>query len=161
MTQAIIFWILAVVSVGSALAVILFRDILRAALFLILCFFTIAGIYVTLNADFLAAVQVLIYIGAIGILLIFAIMLTREARQGNPTGPFRLPALLIALLLLVGMVYAATRAHWNSANPPAGPTTKAIATAIFGNGGFILPLEIAAVLLLAAVLGAIVLAREK
>ena len=54
------FWILAVVSVGAALAVVLLKDVFRAALFLVLCFFTVAGIYVTLNAEFLAVVQVLV-----------------------------------------------------------------------------------------------------
>jgi len=83
MVVEIAFWILALIMVGAALAVVLLRDVFRAALLLILCFFTIAGIYITLNADFLAAVQVLIYAGAIGILLIFAIMLTRNVKGGQ------------------------------------------------------------------------------
>ncbi len=63
----IAFWVLAVVSVGAALAVVLIRDIFRAALSLVLCFLAVAGIYITLSADFLAAAQVLVYVGAISI----------------------------------------------------------------------------------------------
>ena len=88
MTLDVAFWVLAVICVGAALAVVFVRDVFRAALFLILCFFTVAGIYITLNADFLAAVQVLIYVGAVSVLLIFAIMLTRDAKQGSPSGRF-------------------------------------------------------------------------
>ena len=100
MGMDIAFWILAVVSVASALAVVLTRDLFRAALSLVLCFFTVAGIYATLSADFLAGAQVLIYVGAIGVLIIFAIMLTRDSRQGSPSGRLRLPALFIGLLFV-------------------------------------------------------------
>lgn len=159
----IAFWVLAVVSVGAALAVVLMRDIFRAALFLVLCFFTVAGIYITLSADFLAGAQVLIYVGAIGVLIIFAIMLTRESRRGSPSGRLRLPALLIGLLFLVTMVFVVVSTDWHViAELPTEPTTTAIAQALFsGEDGFVLAFEIAAALLLAAVIGAIVLVREK
>ncbi|MCK4697806.1 MAG: NADH-quinone oxidoreductase subunit J [Dehalococcoidia bacterium] len=159
----IAFWVLAVVSVGAALAVVLMRDIFRAALFLVLCFFTVAGIYITLSADFLAGAQVLIYVGAIGVLIIFAIMLTRESRRGSPSGRLRLPALLIGLLFLVTMVFVVVSTDWHViAELPTEPTTTAIAQALFsGEDGFVLAFEIAAALLLAAIIGAIVLVREK
>ncbi|MBA7467700.1 NADH-quinone oxidoreductase subunit J [subsurface metagenome] len=159
----IAFWVLAVVSVGAAMAVVLIRDIFRAALFLVLCFFTVAGIYITLSADFLAGAQVLIYVGAIGVLIIFAIMLTRESRRGSPSGRLRLPALLIGLLFLVTMVFVVVSTDWHViAELPTEPTTTAIAQALFsGEDGFVLAFEIAAALLLAAIIGAIVLVREK
>ncbi len=159
----IAFWILAVVCVGAALAVVLLRNIFRAALFLVLCFFTVAGIYVALGADFLAGAQVLIYVGAIGVLIIFAIMLTRESRQGSPSGRLRLPALLIGLLFLVTMVFVVVGTDWSVvAEIPTEPTTSAIAQALFsGEEGFVLAFEIAAALILAAIIGAIVLVREK
>lgn len=158
----IAFWVLAVVSVGAALAVVLLRDIFRAALFLVLCFFTVAGIYITLSADFLAGAQVLIYVGAIGVLILFAIMLTRESRRGSPSGRLRLPALLVGLLFLVTMVFVVVSTDWHvTAELPTEPTTTAIAQSIFGEDGFVLAFEIAAALLLAAVIGAIVLVREK
>ena len=158
----ITFWALAIVGVGAALAVVLLRDIFRAALCLILCFLVVAGIYVSLSADFLAAVQVLVYVGAISVLIILAIMLTREVPQGSPTNKLRIPAFIVAILFLVVVAFAIFQTSWQIAGvPPQEPTTSALAFRLFGEGGFILPLEIAPIILLAAILGAIVLVREK
>ena len=158
----IAFWVLAIVGIGAALVVVLLRDIFRAALALILCFLTVAGIYITLSADFLAAVQVLIYIGAISVLIILAIMLTREVQRGSPSNRLRIPALVTAILFLGVGGFAILNTSWQvSGTPPLAPTTAALAGKFFGEGGFILAVEIAAVLLLAAILGAIVLVREK
>jgi len=158
----IAFWVLAVVGVVAALAVVLFRDVFRAALSLILCFLVVAGIYITLSADFLAAVQVLIYVGAISVLIILAIMLTREVQQGSLSNKLRIPAFVVAVLLLGVVGFAVVNTPWQvSTVPPLEPTTAALAGRLFGEGGFILAVEIAAVLLLAAILGAIVLVREK
>ncbi len=158
----IAFWVLAVVGIGAALAVVLLNDIFRAALCLILCFLAVAGIYVTLSADFLAAVQVLIYVGAISVLIILAIMLTREVQRGSPTSKLRIPAFVVAILFLGVVGFAMLNTPWQvSVDPPLEPTTPALAGLLFGEGGFILAVEIAAVLLLAAILGAIVLVREK
>jgi len=158
----IAFWVLAVVGIGAALAVVLLNDIFRAALCLILCFLAVAGIYVTLSADFLAAVQVLIYVGAISVLIILAIMLTREVQRGSPTSKLRIPAFVVAILFLGVVGFAMLNTPWRvSVDPPLEPTTPALAGLLFGEGGFILAVEIAAVLLLAAILGAIVLVREK
>jgi len=158
----IAFWVLAIVTVGAALAVVLFRDIFRAALFLILCFLSVAGIYVILSADFLAAVQILIYVGAISVLIILAIMLTREVQQGSPSNKLRIPALLTAILFLGVVGFALINTPWQvSTVAPLEPTTAALAAKLFGESGFILVVEMAAVLLLVAILGAIVLVREK
>ncbi|GAF78855.1 unnamed protein product [marine sediment metagenome] len=158
----IAFWVLAVVGVVAALAVVLFRDVFRAALSLILCFLVVAGIYITLSADFLAAVQVLIYVGAISVLIILAIMLTREVQQGSLSNKLRIPAFVVAVLLLGVVGFAVVNTPWQvSTVPPLEPTTAALAGRLFGEGGFILAVEIAAVLLLTAILGAIVLVREK
>ena len=158
----IAFWVLAILGVVAALAVVLLRDIFRAALSLILCFLVVAGIYVTLSADFLAAAQVLIYIGAISVLIILAIMLTREVQRGSLSNKLRIPALVVAVLLLGVIGFAVVNTPWQvSAVPPLEPTTAALAGKLFGEGGFILAVEIAAVLLLAAILGAIVLVRER
>ena len=162
----IAFWILAVIGIGAALAVVLLSNVFRAALCLVLCFLTVAGIYVTLSADFLAVVQILIYVGAIAVLIILAIMLTREVQRGSPANKLRIPAFFVAILFLgtvVGTVgFAMVKAQWQLAGvAPLEPTTPALAGKLFGEGGFILPVEIAAILLLAAILGAIVLVREK
>jgi NADH-quinone oxidoreductase subunit J len=158
----IAFWILAVVAVMAALAVVLLGNVFRAALSLVLCFLTVAGIYITLSADFLAAVQVLIYVGAISVLIILAIMLTRDVQRGSPANRLRIPAFLVAILFLGGVAFALLNTPWQvSEAPPLEPTTPAIAGLLFGEGGFILPVEIGAILLLAAIIGAIVLVREK
>ena len=160
--SSIVFWILAIVTVGAALAVVILRDVFRAALSLVLLFLAIAITYITLYADFLAVVQVLIYVGAISILIIVAVMLTREVWHGSPPGKLRIPALIVSLLLLGTMVFTVVETKWEtSSEPPMQPTTAAIGTSLFSQGGYILPVEISAVLLLAAILGAIVLMREK
>jgi NADH-quinone oxidoreductase subunit J len=160
--SSIVFWLLAVLTVGAALAVVVLRDVFRAALSLVLLFLTIAVLYITLYADFLAVVQILIYVGAISILIIVAVMLTREVWHGSPPGKLRIPALVVSLLLLGTMVFTVVSTKWEtSGEPPQQPTTAAIGTNLFSQGGFILPVEISAVLLLAAILGAIVLMREK
>jgi NADH-quinone oxidoreductase subunit J len=160
--SSIIFWLLAVVTVGAALAVVVLRDVFRAAISLVLLFLTIAVIYITLYADFLAVVQILIYVGAISILIIVAVMLTREVWHGSPPGKLRIPALVVSLLLLGTMIFTVVSTKWEtSGEPPLQPTTEVIGTNLFSQGGFVLPVEISAVLLLAAILGAIVLMREK
>jgi NADH-quinone oxidoreductase subunit J len=162
MGLAIAFWILAVVGAAAALAVVLLRNIFRAALALILCFLTIAGLYVTLSADFLAAVQVLIYVGAIAILIILAIMLTREVQQGGLTNKLQIPVLVVVVLLLGALIYTMVSTPWAvSTAMPLVPTTPVLAGKLFGEGGFIMVVEMVAVLLLVAILGAIVLVREK
>jgi len=156
------FWILAVIGVGAALTVVLLGNVFRAALSLIVCFLAVAGIYVTLSAGFLAAVQVLIYVGAISVLIILAIMLTREVQRGSPFGKLRIPALVVAILCLGVVSFAMVNTPWQvSAVPPLEPTTLGLAVRLFGEGGFILAVEIVGILLLATILGAIVLVREK
>jgi len=162
MGLVVAFWILAVVGILAALGVVLLRNVFRAALSLILCFLMVAGLYVTLSADFLAAVQILVYVGAISVLIILAIMMTREVQRGSPTNRLQIPAFIVAILFLEVLVLTLINTPWQIASiPPTAPTTAALANSLFGEGGFILPVEIAAVLLLSAILGAIVLAREK
>ena len=113
MFQDVVFWFLAVGSVLAALGVVLLRDIFRAALLLVVVFLAIAGIFVMLNAEFLAVVQVLIYAGAIAILIIFAIMLTREVQQGNLPNRLQPVAVLFPALLLAALVFVAVDTDWN------------------------------------------------
>ncbi len=161
MGQAIAFWIMAVVIVGAALAVIFLRNVFRAALTLILCFIAVAGIYITLSADFLAAVQILVYVGAISVLIILAIMMTRNVQKGSPVNRIRLPAIIVAAVLLGIMIYAVTATPWNiSSQEPLANTTAPLAVKLFSENGYILPVLTGAALLLAAILGAIVITRE-
>lgn len=162
MVQSSVFWLLAVLSVGTALTVVFLRDVFRAALALVLCFLTVAGLFITLSADFLAAVQVLIYVGGISVLIVLAIMLTRDVQHGSPVNRLRFPAFIVAVLFFGVVAFALVGTPWQiSTESPTMPTTPALAGKLLGEGGFILPLEIAATLLLAVLLGAIVLMREK
>ena len=167
MTSAV-FYIIAIILVASAIGVMRARDVFRAGLLLILSFFCIGGLYITLNADLLAGVQVLVYVGAIGILLMFAIMLTRNIETGNVAGRLNIPALLTSLIVLGFMMYVIVAQDWGLAQVSGAvvnvdePTTEGIAQALFNkDSGFVLPFEIASVLLLAALIGAIVLVRSK
>ncbi|MBM4406302.1 MAG: NADH-quinone oxidoreductase subunit L [Chloroflexi bacterium] len=156
---SIAFWIIAAVTVASALGVILIRDIFRAALLLVVTFLSMAGLFVTLNADFVAAAQVLIYAGAISILLIFAVLLTRDVQRGNPSNRQTRWVVFLGVLFAVTLIVIFTNTKWTlSGEAPAENTTALISDTLFDK--FILPFEIASVVLVAAVIGAIVIAKE-
>jgi NADH-quinone oxidoreductase subunit J len=160
--QSISFWILAVVAVVAALMVVSLQNVFRSALALVLCFLVIAGIYILLSAEFLAVVQILIYVGAISVVIILAIMMTREFQHGSPSNRLRIPALVISLVFLGIILFAVANTTWNiSGTAPAAATSNVLADRLFGSGGYILPVEIAGLLLLAAVIGSIVLVRNK
>ncbi|MBI2934890.1 MAG: NADH-quinone oxidoreductase subunit J [Chloroflexi bacterium] len=158
----LVFWVLAIVSVASALLMIFTRNIFRSALFLVVSFFAVAGLYILLSADFLAAVQVLVYVGAIGVLIIFAIMLTRELGRANRPGKTKWPALVATALLFGLLSFSILNTDWRvTPQPSFSPTTEALGLKLYSPGGFVFPFEIASVLLLAAIIGAIVLVRER
>ena len=171
---AVAFWVLAVLAVGSALAVVLLRNIVHAALFLIAVFGAAAGIYILLNAEFIAIVQVLIYAGAIAVLILFAIMLTQHSmsRNSNPFSGQWWLAGLIATILCVGIIYAVGNSQLIvgsafSAVPLAGSTGAGGTVVRIGQllyspfaYSYVLPFEIASVVLLVAIIGAIMIGRE-
>jgi NADH-quinone oxidoreductase subunit J len=162
MGQAIAFWILAAIVVGAAIGVIVQKNVFRSALFLIVCLVGVAGIFVLLSADFLAAAQILVYVGAISVVIILAIMLTREFTTGNPSNRLRIPALIVSVVFLGVIIFAVLNTSWQiSSMAPQTPTTAELGEQIFGQSGFILPLEIAGVLILAVIIGAVVIARDK
>jgi NADH:ubiquinone oxidoreductase subunit 6 (subunit J) len=156
-----VFYILAAIILVSGIFVVTLRNIFHSALMLILCFFGVAGIYVTLHADFLAAVQVLIYVGAVTILMIFAVMLThqmtgRKIRQLNEQP---VPGGLIVLSLLILLIVSITRTGFEIAGVVgARPTVITIGKAFMTT--YVLPFEVVSVVLLVALIGAIILARR-
>lgn len=161
-TYSIVFYLLAAIAVISALAVIMVRDVFRASLCLVLLFMTVAGIYMMLHADFLAVVQILIYVGAISILIIVAVMLTRDARQGQPMGKIKWLAGIVALALIAVVAWGAVNTAFAVTNTaPLEETVQPLGKLLFGNDGYLVTVEIAAVLLLSAILGAIAIIREK
>ncbi len=139
--------------------IIVVRNLMHAILFLVLSFIGVAGIYITLSADFVAVVQVLIYAGAIAVLLIFAVMLTPRGSRDNAEGLLQLPALVLSGLVVAAVAFVAIETDWREATAWRFDTTAtAIGRALVDP--FVLPFEIAAVLLTVAMIGAIVLVRE-
>lgn len=181
------FWVIAVSSVVAAIAVVQLKDVFRAALFLVVSFFGVAGMFVLLRAEFLAVVQVLIYVGAISVLILFAILMTRDVEQGSPTNRLWLPAAVLSLLFLVATAFVALNTEWSIIDdviPQAGTDVFASADGeplsagtlaeidrVYSNTiptiaglllrDFVLAFEIASVLLLAAIIGALALVRER
>lgn len=159
---SVTFYLMAAIALAAAMGVIILKDVFRAALCLILLFMTVAGIYLMLHADFLAIVQILIYVGAISVLIIVAIMLTRDARQGQSMGKIKWVAGIVALALIGVVAWGVINTtFYISATPPLEETVKPLGNLLFGNPGYMLTSEIAAVLLLSAILGAIAVIREK
>jgi NADH-quinone oxidoreductase subunit J len=154
------FYILAVITVGAALAVVVVRNLIHAVVFLVLSFMGVAGLYITLSADFVAVTQILIYAGAVSVLILFAIVLTPRGERGNTESFLRLPALLLALLVAFTLGYVALDTEWVISDR-AGfeETASVIGEALLDK--YVLPFEIASVLLLVAMLGAIVLVRPE
>ena len=156
----IAFWSLAAVTVGSAAMIIAVRNLMHAVLLLILSFVGVAGLYITLSADFVAVAQVLIYAGAIAVLMIFAVMLTPRSDRNNAENNLRLPALALSGFLIAGVTFVAIETDWREAtHGPFDATATAIGEALLSP--FVLPFEIASVLLVVAMIGAIVLVREE
>ncbi len=152
------FWLLAALTLGSALMVAVVRDLIHAVLFLILSFIGVAGLYLTLSADFVAVVQVLIYAGAISVLMLFAILLTPRAARDNATVSYKAPVSVIAGLFGAIIVSVAVSTDWAKTDEDRFDTTAAeIGRALLDP--FVLPFEVASVLLLAAMIGAIILVR--
>ncbi|MBI4236693.1 MAG: NADH-quinone oxidoreductase subunit J [Chloroflexi bacterium] len=165
---AVTFWLLAAVAVLGALLVVTVRNIFYAAVALVATLAAVAGLYLTLEADFLAVVQFMIYVGAIAVLIVFAIMMTAEVQRGSRANALWPVALGVGLLAFLGLALAVVRARWPVAGGvgPVSPTVASAADAgprlpdvLFGT--YLLPFELAGVLLLVATIGAIVIARER
>lgn len=167
MVMQIIFFFVAIITLGSALMVVTTRNLVHAALWLILSLFGVAITFALLNAPFLTVVEVVIYIGAISILLIFAIMLTRRTMQdtGRSVNPGWWLAAFLSLVLFAGLLWMfSTWSGFSTALPelPAGvDNVKELGVALVSPNAYVLPFEVASVLLLAALIGAIAVAWER
>ena len=158
----LLFLIVAFVVVGSAAAVVLSRSLIYSAFSLLFTFFGVAILYVFLGADFLAATQVLIYVGGILVLLLFGVMLTHRLYNLNlKTETFQIvPGILISFAVFVSLSLAATQTRWHRVeNKELAPTTSQIGTAFLTE--YLLPFEIASILLLVALIGAAMLVRRR
>jgi NADH:ubiquinone oxidoreductase subunit 6 (subunit J) len=160
---ALAFYLFAATAIVGAVAIIVAKGIFRSALSLVLTLASVAAVFVILGADFLGAVQVLIYVGAIMVLIVFGIMLTPQHVELPDIGGAgqAAAAVFVAAALFVVTVAVVTTSRWplSSPTPIDLPTTEVIGFALFNT--YVLPFEIASVLLLVAMIGAIVIAREE
>ena len=157
---------LATLMLASGIAVVTMRDIIRCGLAMIVCFLSLAGIYVQLGAPMVAAAQVIVYIGAIRVLILFAIMLTQDQ-----AAPARLvfqtqaaPAAIASIIVAVLVAIAAYGTNWGAVTAQIEAATKTIAFFVFGGGPssqYVLVFEAVSVLLLAAVIGGVFLAKKE
>lgn len=163
----ILFIIVATVTLGAALMVVSSRNLVHSAFWLIAALFGVAVVFALLQAGFLAVVQVVVYIGAIAILIIFALMLTRRINQPDAPRFNESPGLsaVIAAAIFVILGWILTRWSGISALPPnlspRTDTLQQLGVALVSVDGYLLPFEVASILLLAALVGAIFIAWEK
>jgi NADH:ubiquinone oxidoreductase subunit 6 (subunit J) len=152
---------LATLMLASGIAVVSMRDIIRCGLAMIVCFLALAGIYVMLGAPMVAAAQVIVYIGAISVLILFAIMLTQDK-----AAPSRLvfqtqavPAAIASIVVAVLVAVAAYGTDWGAVSQQIAIATDVLAHFLFQN--YVLVFEAVSVLLLAAVIGGVFLAKKE
>jgi NADH:ubiquinone oxidoreductase subunit 6 (subunit J) len=154
------FWLFAALAIAAALAIVAARSLVHAVLALVLSFIGVAGLFITLSADFLAVAQVLVYAGAIGVLTIFAIMLTPRSGRHNDNAPLFWPATILAIIVFGVIAIAALVTAWPvQGRPGFDSTAAAIGAALLGH--YALPFEVVSGVLLAALIGAIVLVRTE
>jgi NADH-quinone oxidoreductase subunit J len=159
----VIFALLAALAVGSASGVLLKRNPIHAALFLVVNLASVAGLYLTLRAEFLAAAQVIVYAGAIAVLFVFAIMVLIPGKEETGPDPLRGQRLLTvplvgALLILIALVLRSTilRGSGPEAALPGGVET--VGRLLFTD--YLFPFEVTSLLLLVAIVGVIALAKR-
>ena len=156
-----LFVIVALFTLGGAVGVVATRNVVHAALFLLLSLLGAAGVYLLLFAEFLALVQVLIYGGAVTIVVLFAVMLTRSSEYPRITDNRQWPLAILAALAVSGILGAA---FWLAPTPagdaqPQAPEFTGLAASLFTK--WALPFEIASLVLLVALIGAIIIARQQ
>jgi len=159
----IVFWIISFVIVISALMVVTLKNIFHCALALVLCLFSVAGIYILLNAEFLAAAQVLIYVGAVSILMIFAVMLTSQlaSTKIRQTTESALVAFFLCIIFLLSTILLITKTGVWQYTEKALPADNIVIIGKYLMTEYMLPFEVVSVLMIAAMIGAILLARKE
>jgi NADH-quinone oxidoreductase subunit J len=158
----IVFYLFAAVTVVSAAIVVFARSLIYSAFCLLFTFFGVAALYVFLGADFLAATQMVIYVGGILILLLFGVMLTHKLYDLDlKTETFQFwPGLAIAIAVFATLVAVVLGASWHGGGPPPlNPTTAEIGELFMKD--YILPFEVASIFLLVALIGAAMIVRRR
>ena len=157
--QLALFVIVAIFTLGGAVGVVATRNVVHAALFLLLSLLGAAGAYLLLFAEFLALVQVLIYGGAVTIVVLFAVMLTRSSEYPRITDNRQWPLALLTAAVLTAVLGAAFWLAPDIAAEPQAPAFTDLGRALFTK--WALPFEIASLVLLVALIGAIIVARQQ
>jgi NADH-quinone oxidoreductase subunit J len=154
-------WVFGFVMIFAGLLVVTMRDIIRCGLAMIVCFGALAGIYVILGAPLIAAAQVIVYIGAISVLILFAIMLTqtKDAPSRLVFQSQAIPAAFAAVIIGVVVALAIAATDWGEATERVRVATDALSKVLFDQ--YVLPFEIVSVMLLAAVIGGVFLAKRE
>jgi len=157
-----VFYLVVVITIGSAMIVAFSRNIIYSAFSLLGTFAGVAGIYIFLGADFVAAVQVLIYVGGILVLVLFAVMLTHRITDVEITNRAagRIPALIVVGVLVYLLVQTVRETPWAKAKEIVYAATTAKIGDLFLDT-YLLPFELASLVLLAALIGAVVIARKE
>lgn len=161
--HVILFWILAVIAILSAIGVVVARNPVHSVLLLIVTFFDIAGLYILLNAQFLAVVHIIVYAGAIMVLFLFVLMLMNLNASGEPqkNNLIKFAGVISGGLLLVVLVAALRKADVGML--PQGATdiglVKNLGRTLFKD--FVLPFEVSSILFLSAMIGAIVIGKKE
>lgn len=164
--KTFIFYGFALMTVASALVVVTVRNIVHAAFSLMVTLFGVAGLYVFLQADFLAATQVIVYVGGILVLILFGVMMTSgrlEMRIHIERGQLLLGGVIALMLLMLLLTVIANTPAWKNLTDDGTefpPTTQRIGELIL-NGPFLLPFEVVSVLLLVALIGAALISRKE
>jgi NADH-quinone oxidoreductase subunit J len=160
----VIFIVLSAVALIGAIGVVTMRNLFRAALFLVLSFIGVAGFYILLEAEFLAMIQILVYVGAISILIIFAIMLSRSmmSPEFKARNEQWLIGLVAAVALFAVLAYILLQVNWPTAPSEVGTDLiSELGQALVSPEQYVLVFEVASVLLLVALVGAVIIARER
>ena len=160
----VVFVVLGAITLIGAVGVVTNRNLFYAALFLVLSFVGVAGLYILLEAEFLGMVQILVYVGAIAILIIFAIMLSRRlmAPDVKALNEQWIIALITAVVLFAVLGFILVQVAWPTAVARVPPDTISdLGKALVSPDQYLLVFEVASVLLLVALVGAVIIARER
>lgn len=155
----IAFWVLSILTLVAAGGVMVSRNLLHAVLFLIVAFIGVAGFFVLLSAEFIAMAQIVIYVGAISVLILFAIVLTPQSVRDNSETAMVGPAILLGVALVTVFLFVIHDTAWSTAAGDPGLSASDLGRALLST--WVLPFEIASVLLTAALVGAIMLVRSE
>jgi NADH-quinone oxidoreductase subunit J len=158
----VVFWIFAATAVGPALALLLTRDIVRQAFWLLLSLSGFAGLYLCLGADFLGFTQVIVYIGGILVLFLFGVMLTHKGDvplKEESGWSLVLPGTAVGAFTMGLLLYTVLKTPWREEARAVDQTVESIGARVMST--FILPFEVVSVLLLVALVGATYIARRK